>query len=129
MTLLEKIYILQEMLAFSELSLDELSLIADVASVKTFSPGELIAAKGSALQKLYVVSEGSFVDTKKNAFPKVFDLRSLLFNLPLKDSIYASNDKGANSLCFAKKHIFALVYECPSFIASFLQPTTEKPLA
>ncbi len=126
MTSVEKMHALRNIACFQGLSLSELSLLSEVVTLSNFSQGETIASEGDVLSSVYVVVSGDLLDSKQKKLPTVFGLRSVLFDRPLEYSVYASADEGVEILCLFKKHILTLIYECPSFVVSFLESSSKN---
>jgi len=121
MTITEKIFALKRTKPFDRLRDSELTLIAEIVREIQYAPGETLISSNRPLQSLYVVAQGSIYRSGKDKMPSVFGIESILFDMPVTDTLEASHEDGAICLLIAKGHLFTIINECPSLIVGFLE--------
>ncbi len=121
MRLTERIFVLKQCPPFDRLGDSEIAVVAEIAKMKRYKPGEVVSSAGSSLQKLFVVFEGSIHSVEGKAAPRVFGVPSLLFDLPVSEQLIASQESGATCLLIKKGHFFRILNEMPEFAAGFLE--------
>ena len=129
MTRIEKILALRNTPLFERLRDMELGLIAEIAAEKKYAPGELLISRRKPLQRLYVVVQGSVRCADDRAMPTVIGVESLLFDIPVAESLKASGETGAVCLLISKAHFFTIVNECPALVIGLLEEFSVAGLA
>ena len=128
MRITEKIFALKRTKPFDKLRDSELTLIAEIARERRYAPGEIFISSEKPLQSLYVVVQGSINRSNGNKMPNVFGIESLLFDVPVTDTLEVSREAGATCLLIAKGHFFTIINECPSLTVGFLETSTNKEI-
>lgn len=126
MTITEKLFALKHTKSFDRLRDSELTLIAEIARERQYLPGEILLSSEKPLQSLYVVVEGSIHRSDNSRMSSVFGMESLLFDIPVADTLEASYEDGAVCLLIAKGHFFTIINECPSLAIGFLEDVASK---
>jgi signal-transduction protein with cAMP-binding, CBS, and nucleotidyltransferase domain len=121
MTITEKLFALKATPPFDRLRDGELALLADVARVRRYAPGEVIGAAGERLGRLHVVVDGRVQDQEGEAIPPVFGVGALLFHRPLAETLSAAPPDGATCLMIHAGHFHTAINECPGLLAGFLE--------
>jgi signal-transduction protein with cAMP-binding, CBS, and nucleotidyltransferase domain len=123
MTIIDKIFILKKISPFDRLKDSQIAVIAEVAKEQVFEPDKIVSSKEKIQHRLYITIEGSIItEIDQKTIPQIFGLESLLFDLPISDTLKAS-DEGAVCLVISKKHFFTIMYECPELVLGFLEKT------
>jgi signal-transduction protein with cAMP-binding, CBS, and nucleotidyltransferase domain len=120
MTITEKFFALKSVPPFDRLRDSELALLAEVARVRRFAPGETVCAPERPLQRLLVVVQGGIAPTAGGGATDVLGVAALLFGVPIADTYTASPATGATCLLVSKGHFHTTVRECPELVAAFL---------
>lgn len=117
----ERLFALRAAPPFDRLRDSELALLAAVAQVRSYDPGETVLAEGKPLHHLFVVVEGEIRTAAGEPVPPVFGEASLLFQLPLARALVAAPGTGATCLLIGRAHFFTAAYECPGLVVGFLE--------
>src|SRR5262245_59391876 len=97
-TITEKLFALRATPPFDRLRDAELALLASVARVRHYAPGEPIGAVGEPLRRLHVVAAGRIQDRGGREIPPVLGVSALLFHRPLEETLSAAPPDGATCL-------------------------------
>ena len=119
-TLIEKLFALRHVQPFDRLPPDELALLAEVARVRNYAPGEPIHPGGAPLSRLLVVVGGRAVDAAGAPAGPIAGAASLVSNLPAP-RLLADPAAGAQILDISKRHFFTLARECPEFVLGLIE--------
>ena len=123
MTIIDKIFILKKISPFDRLKDSQISVIAEVAKEQIFEPNKIVSFKDKIQHKLYIIIKGNILtETDQKPIPQIFGLESLLFDIPISETLKASA-KGAICLVIPKKYFFTIMYECPELVLGFLEKT------
>lgn len=121
MKLMEKLFALRQSKYLKGLDESALTLIAEIAETRVFAPGEKFADAGHCLQRLYLVVEGAIQNQNDVTMPEVLGPASLLFGVPVHESLIAVPGQGATCLVVGKGHFFTIVYQFPSLLCRLLE--------
>lgn len=127
MTTLEKLLALKITAPFDRLRDAELELIATAANDRRFPPGQVIHAGGAPLSRLYILIEGGWTGAAGARLPRTLGVGSLLFDLPVADTVTAATDTGALCLVISRHHFHTIAMECPELLLGFLAGSPEAP--
>lgn len=117
MTLVDKIFTIQNTVPFNTLRHSEIILTANISSVKKFSKGSPLTSTDVAIQNLYVIIQGEVsYDGKK--ISNFFGAEELLNDIVLDKEIICESD--VEVLLISKGHFFTLIYECPGLMIELL---------
>jgi hypothetical protein len=120
MTVAEKLFALRSSPGFERLHDSELAVIAAAAAERRFGPGDLVCRGGTTLSRVYVIVRGSIVTSGGKAIPGILGLGSVLFDVPVRETLNASPIEGAWCLVISKPHAFTIAYQCPSFLCGLI---------
>ncbi|GAB1488827.1 hypothetical protein MASR2M8_12740 [Opitutaceae bacterium] len=103
---------------FDRLSEAELILIAEVAELRLFEPGQIAHNSGSPLGCLWVTIAGELIAEDGRPAGQINGLSALLANA-LTPGLRAG-PAGAEILVITKGYFFTLTRECPAFVLGLL---------
>ena len=115
MNLIERMFALKKQECFSAQSNYDLARIAEAATEKLYTPGELISAEEETLRRVYIVAAGSVNTSSGNTVPSVFGVASVLLNMPVLTELRAGSE-GACCIRLEKNLFFTIVFQYPALL-------------
>jgi signal-transduction protein with cAMP-binding, CBS, and nucleotidyltransferase domain len=117
MSLIDKIFTLQQCDPFKSLRHSELVLTANITKVKKYPKGSIIIPKEAAVQNFFILSKGEAY-YKERPLAAFFGAEELMNDVALDEDVIAHED--IEALVINKGHFFTLIYECPGLLIELL---------
>lgn len=118
LSLTQRIMALSDCAPFHRLKDSEIAIISEATFTKTYEKDDVVVPSGKSMHSLLVTIDGS-LSYQGKTLPKIFLLKSLWQDTPIRDNIVAKSN--VVLLGIPRSKFFTIAYECPDLMMGFCE--------
>lgn len=120
MELLERILVLAEIPFFTDCTLNQLTNIALASYSRNYLPGHMIARRGDAAKRVYLVTRGKILKDQGLPAGDIVGWREALSGMAMTSDLIAGPE-GADCIVFGKGPFISILRRAPSIAIALME--------